>query len=102
MSLCDLGWSKSSLYNNKLRKNCSLTSPKFVRHLIILHESSDAFDVGEDIGEQLCKLIGTVDHIDVITALFAFEVEVGGHYESVSNVPVSYLLCVAKHGLLPM
>jgi len=60
---------------------CLCHSDELVRRLVVLRESSDAFDVGEDVGERLRKLIGAVDHIDMIAALFAFEVEVEGRYE---------------------
>ena len=43
-----------------------------------MSEPGDALDVGEDVGEGLSELVGAFDHIDVVTALFAFEVEVKG------------------------
>jgi hypothetical protein len=57
---------------------CLRHSNELIRRLVVLCESGDALDVGEDIGEGLSKFVGAFDHVDVVTALFAFEVEVEG------------------------
>ena len=53
-------------------------SDELIRRLVILCESGDALDIGEDIGEGLSKFVGAFDHVDVVPALVAFEVEVEG------------------------
>ena len=49
-----------------------------IRRLVVLSELGDALEPGEDVGEGLSELVGAFDHIDMITALFAFEGEVEG------------------------
>ena len=51
---------------------------ELIGRLVVLSESGDALDVSEDVGEGLSELVGAFDHIDVVTTLFAFEVEVEG------------------------